>query len=84
MLTHPTLDKLRTLQLSGMLKALTEQQQLPEIETFAFEERACSPTGNSPNASTGVSRPACAKPICASPPVWKTSTCGRHGAWTRR
>lgn len=39
MLTHPTLDKLRTLQLSGMIKALTEQQQLPEIETFGFEER---------------------------------------------
>jgi len=39
MLTHPTLDKLRTLQLSGMINALTEQQQLPEIETFGFEER---------------------------------------------
>ena len=39
MLTHPTLDKLRTLQLSGMIKALAEQQQLPEIETFGFEER---------------------------------------------
>lgn len=39
MLTHPTLDKLRTLQLSGMLKALLEQQQLPEIAAFGFEER---------------------------------------------
>lgn len=39
MLTHPTLDKLRTLHLSGMLKALLEQQQLPEIDAFGFEER---------------------------------------------
>jgi DNA replication protein DnaC len=39
MLTHPTLDKLRTLHLSGMLKALTEQQQLPNIDAFGFEER---------------------------------------------
>lgn len=39
MLTHPTLDKLRTLQLSGMLKAFLEQQQLPEIAAFGFEER---------------------------------------------
>jgi DNA replication protein DnaC len=39
MLTHPTLDKLRTLHWSGMLKALLEQQQLPEIDAFGFEER---------------------------------------------
>jgi len=39
MLNHPTLDKLQTLRLSGMLKALSEQQQLPEINNLGFEER---------------------------------------------
>lgn len=39
MLTHPTLEKLQTLRLSGMLKALSEQQQMPEIDTLGFEER---------------------------------------------
>ena len=36
MLPHPTLDKLRTLQLSGMLKALIEQQQLPVDHWHAY------------------------------------------------
>ncbi len=39
MLTHPTLEKLQTLRFDGMLKALREQMQMPEIETFSFEER---------------------------------------------
>ena len=39
MLNHPTLDKLRTLRLSGMLAALEEQQQMPEIDALSFEER---------------------------------------------
>ena len=39
MLNHPTLDKLQTLRLSGMLKALSEQQQMPEINSLGFEER---------------------------------------------
>ncbi len=39
MLTHPTLEKLQTLRLSGMLKALSEQQQMPEIGSLGFEER---------------------------------------------
>ena len=32
MLTHPTLEKLQTLRLSGMLKALNELQQMPDID----------------------------------------------------
>ena len=32
MLTHPTLDQLRALKLSGMLKALQEQEQMPDID----------------------------------------------------
>lgn len=39
MLNHPTLEKLQTLRLSGMLKALNEQQQMPEIDSLGFEER---------------------------------------------
>lgn len=39
MLNHPTLDKLQTLRLSGMLKAFNEQQQMPEIDSLGFEER---------------------------------------------
>ena len=39
MLNHPTLEKLQTLRLSGMLKALNEQQQMPEINSLGFEER---------------------------------------------
>jgi DNA replication protein DnaC len=39
MLHHPTLEKLQTLRLSGMHKALTEQMDLPESETLSFEER---------------------------------------------
>ena len=39
MLTHPTMEKLNTLKLTGMVKALTEQQQMAEVESLGFEER---------------------------------------------
>jgi DNA replication protein DnaC len=39
MLTHPTMDKLRTLRLNAMAHALEEQMQMPEIESLSFEER---------------------------------------------
>ena len=39
MLTHPTLDQLRQLQLYGMLKALAEQDQRPDLESLSFLER---------------------------------------------
>lgn len=39
MLTHPTLEKLQSLRLPGMLKALEEQQRMPDIITLGFEER---------------------------------------------
>lgn len=39
MLIHPTLGKLQTLRLSGMLKALEEQQRMPDIDSLGFEER---------------------------------------------
>jgi DNA replication protein DnaC len=39
MLTHPTLDKLQTLKLSGMSHALAEQLPMSDIATLSFEER---------------------------------------------
>lgn len=39
MLTHPTLEKLQSLHLTGMLKALREQQQIPDVDHLGFEER---------------------------------------------
>jgi DNA replication protein DnaC len=39
MLTHPTLEKLKTLQLRGMLAALEDQHRTPDIERLTFEER---------------------------------------------
>ncbi|NCC36866.1 MAG: hypothetical protein EOM24_33370 [Chloroflexia bacterium] len=39
MLLHPTLETLAQLRLDGMLKALQEQLEMPEIQTLSFEER---------------------------------------------
>lgn len=39
MLTHPVLDKLQVLRFHGMLAALQEQLQMPDIEGLTFEER---------------------------------------------
>jgi len=39
MLTHPTLDKLHALKLTGMARAFTQQLTTPDIEGLGFEER---------------------------------------------
>jgi DNA replication protein DnaC len=39
MLTHPTLDTLKTLKLTGMVQALSEQLEMPDIADLSFEER---------------------------------------------
>jgi DNA replication protein DnaC len=39
MLTHPTLEKLQALRLTGMARAFQDQQQLPEVDSLSFEER---------------------------------------------
>jgi len=39
MLTHPTLDKLHTLRLTGMARAFEEQLKMPDIEALSTEER---------------------------------------------
>jgi DNA replication protein DnaC len=38
-LTHPIFEKLGQLRFSGMLKALEEQMQMPDIKQLGFEER---------------------------------------------
>lgn len=39
MLTNPTIDKLRSLKLSGMINALLHQAETPELHKLSFEER---------------------------------------------
>lgn len=39
MLTHPTLEKLHSLKLNGMAKALEEQIQMEDLKELSFEER---------------------------------------------
>ncbi|MBW2671041.1 MAG: IS21-like element helper ATPase IstB [Deltaproteobacteria bacterium] len=39
MLTHPIFEKLEQLRFYGMLKALEEQMQMPDIKQLGFEER---------------------------------------------
>jgi DNA replication protein DnaC len=39
MLTHPTLEKLESLRLTGMLTALQEQMEMDDINDLSFEER---------------------------------------------
>ncbi len=38
MMYHPTLDKLQQLKLSGMVRALQEQEAVPGIGSMPFEE----------------------------------------------
>jgi hypothetical protein len=39
MLRHPTLEKLNVLKLTGMSRALAEQETFPDIGQLGFEER---------------------------------------------
>ncbi|MBP0644778.1 IstB-like ATP-binding domain-containing protein, partial [Mycobacterium tuberculosis] len=39
MLPNPTLDKLQTLRLHGMIKALSEQHATPDINDLSFDAR---------------------------------------------
>ena len=39
MLIHPTLEKLKTLRLLGMAKALAEQLQMSDLGEWSFEDR---------------------------------------------
>jgi DNA replication protein DnaC len=39
MLTRPTIEKLKSMKLTGMAAALADQQRTPDINTLTFEER---------------------------------------------
>lgn len=39
MLIHPILDKLRTMRLTGMVKAFEEQLQMDDVQSMSFEDR---------------------------------------------
>ncbi|HVB16591.1 MAG TPA: ATP-binding protein, partial [Stellaceae bacterium] len=39
MMIHPTIETLRRLRLTGMAKALEEQQGLPDCDRLSFDER---------------------------------------------
>ena len=39
MLVHPIIDKLSALRFTGMVHALQEQMQMPDIDRLSFEER---------------------------------------------
>ena len=39
MLTHPTLDRLIALGLTGMAKAFDDQRRLPDVASLPFEDR---------------------------------------------
>lgn len=39
MLRHPTIEKLNVLKLTGMSRALQEQETFPDIAQLTFEER---------------------------------------------
>jgi len=39
MLNHPTIERLVSLKLTGMVRALQEQMHMPEIDSLGFEER---------------------------------------------
>jgi hypothetical protein len=64
MLTHPTYGRLVTPGLTGMAKALDEQQRQPDITMSAFEERLAllvdreATESSAPPASARVGLPA--------------------------
>lgn len=46
MLPNPTLEKLQTLRLHGMIKALSEQHATPDINDLSFVELRLAASGN--------------------------------------
>src|SRR5712671_8178827 len=69
---HPTIETLRRLRLTGMAKALEEQQGLPDCDRLSFDERLAMlvdreavERDNAALAAPNV----CALPSCARPPA---------------
>ena len=85
MLPHPTLDKLQTLRLHGMLKALAEQLKTADIDSLSFEERLGllvdrELTERDDKRLSSRLRQA----RLPTTPASKTSTTAARAAWTRR
>jgi hypothetical protein len=79
MLTHPTLDKLHTLRLTGMAKAFEEQLRTPGIEDLSGEERLGLLVDR--ELAWRETRRLATR-SCAMAPASKTSTTATREAWT--
>ena len=72
---NPTIATLRRLRLTGMAKALEEQQGLPDCDRLSFEERlAMLVDREAADATMPRSPNACVWLGCARLPVWRIST----------
>ena len=93
---HPTHQRLITLGLIGMAKALEEQRRPPDLDALPFEERlgtSCRSRSRRtrhqtlsiakpPNETPNGSRRASSSQPCAKAHAWKTSICARRAAST--
>lgn len=84
MLPNPTLDKLQTLRLHGMIKALDEQHATPDINDLSFDERLGLMVDRELTEREDARLTTRLRPHdCAITPAWKTSTTAAPVAWTR-
>src|SRR3984893_12447250 len=79
MLTHPTHERLITLGLTGMAKALEEQRRSPDLDAQSFEERVGLLVDREA-AERDTKRLTTRLKFAAlrQTHAWKTSTCERH------
>jgi hypothetical protein len=79
MLTHPTHERLITLGLTGMAKALEEQRRSPDLDASRSRSASdCWSIAKPPKETPNVSRRASSSPRCARALAWKTSIYARH------
>lgn len=86
MLTHPTLDQLKALNLDGMADAFVELQINPKLPSSRTPNgwRYCS-IARRPIATPDAFKSGCAAPSCATARrPSRTSTTARHDGSTRR
>src|SRR5579864_1655540 len=83
MLTHPTHERLITLGLIGMAKALEEQRRSPDLDALPFEERVgLLVDREAAERDTKRLTTPSSSPRYARAHAWKTSICARHAAST--
>src|ERR1700730_6819535 len=79
MLTHPTHERLITLGLTGMAKALEEQRRSPDLDALSFEERVgLLDAGEAADSATQRLTTRLKFAALRQTHAWKTSTCERH------